>query len=510
MIADIVGIDTDFRAGKCEKKSISPKKQKSSDERYSEYFPIYHSKLRSDRSISIIMSTVMKVVNIFIFSLVLLLVLGINNSPVFANTLLSNSEQCRQEVIEVVPGVYVAVGYGANSTLIEGDDGVIIVDTTGGIEAAQQVLSQFRKITPKPVKAIIYTHSHRDHTGGAKVFSGDEKIDIYARANFLSEGLKLTKLKRIYETRTYREHGFNLSPEERGVNVMLGKEWCKPNSGKIEAIILPPNHTFDQNRLAREIAGVKLELVAAPGETDDQLYVWLPEKKVLLCGDNYYPVFPNLYAIKGSYRDIFQWIDSLEAMLREHPKYLIPGHGMPVLGAENIKQVLRDYRDALRSVIEQTLAGMDRGLTPDRLVEVVKLPPELANKPYLQESYGTVSWTVRAIYTNYLGWFDGNATNLFPLSPVAEAQRIAQLTGGKEELLQAARDALEAQDYQWTSQLADYLIVLQFHTLEAKLLKAEALTALAQKQINLNAQNYYLSAAKNLRQQATNLSRDSP
>jgi uncharacterized sulfatase len=250
--------------------------------------------------------------------------------------------------------------------------------------------------------------------------------------------------------------------------------------------------------LPLEIAGVKLELVAAPGETEDQLYVWLPEKKVLLCGDNYSNTFPNLYAIRGHYRSPSQWADSLEKMLAEGPEYLIPGHTLPLSGGDSVRQVLSDYRDAIRYVLDRTLEGMNEGLTPDKLVETVELPADLADKPYLEQTYGTVPWTVRGIYAAYLGWFDGNPTNIFPLSPVEESHRIAKLAGGEDALLGAARDALTGGDYQWASQLADYCIALKFETEEAKALKAKALTALAEEQINVNARYYYLSVAKEL------------
>ena len=435
--------------------------------------------------------------------LMFLLFLFLNCTPVIADSFPPKSavdlSQC-QKIIEVVSGVYVAVGYGpANSTLIEGDDGIIIVDTMENTQTAERVLAEFRKITKKPIKAIIYTHSHQDHAGGAKVFFRESKPEIYARANFKSDLLQANKIGKILKIRTDRQHGLILSPQkQRDIGRLVCNLVLKSDFGDG---FLPPNRKFVEERLPLEIAGVKLELVAAPGETEDQLFVWLPDQKVLLCGDNYYKGFPNLYAIRGHYRSPSQWADSLDKMLAEEPEYLIPGHTLPVSGAENVKQLLTDYRDAVRYVLDRTLEGMNRGLTPDRLVETIKLPEYLAGKPYLKEINGTVPWTVRSIYEAYLGWFDGNPTNLFPLSPVEESQRIALLAGGEQALLTAARDAVRGGDYQWASQLADYCIALKFETQKAKALKVEALTALAGQQINYNARHYYLSVAKELREQ---------
>ena len=430
----------------------------------------------------------------------LLLFLFLNCTPVIADSLPVKSaadwSQCGT-VIEVAPGVYVAYGYSAaNSTLIEGDDGAIVVDVTENTQVAELVLAEFRKITQKPIEAIIYTHSHQDHVSGAEVFARESQPKIYARANFKSDLLQENEVGKILKVRTYKQHGVGLSAIEQ---LDAEKLVCNlPITGKLGDGFILPNRTFSEERLSLEIAGIKLELVAAPGETEDQLYVWLPEKKVLLCGDNYYSRFPNLYAIRGHYREPSQWADSLDKMLAEGPEYLIPGHTLPIRGAENVREVLTDYRDAIRYVLDRTIEGMNEGLTPDRLVETVELPPDLADKPYLQETYGSVPWTVRGIYGAYLGWFDGNPTHLFPLSPAEESQRIAKLAGGEEALLGAARDALTEGDYQWASQLADYCIALNFEIEEAKILKAEALTALAGQQINVNASNYYLSVAKEL------------
>jgi len=435
-----------------------------------------------------------------IFSLFFLF-LFLNCPPAIADSLpvksAADSSQCGQ-IIEVASGVYVAYGYGpANSMLVEGEDGIIIVDTTGSIQTAETILAEFRKITKKPVKAIIYTQTGRFHAGGAKVFARESQPTIYARTNLRSDVLQPSKLEEILNIRANKQHGFLLSSQQQMDADRVGCNF----SVIIEELgngFLPAERTFTEERLSLEIAGVKLELVAAPGYYEGELYVWLPEKKVLLCGDNYKKAFPNLYAIRGVYREPSRWADSLDQMLAEGAEYLIPTHTLPISGAENVKQVLTDYREAVRYVLDRTLEGMNEGLTPDRLVERVELPADLAGKPYLQETSGSIPWTVRGIYADYLGWFDGNPTNLFPLSPVEESLQMAKLSGGKEALLTAARDALTEGDYQWASQLTDYCIALKFETEEAKQLKAEALTALAGQQINVNARNYYLSVAKEL------------
>ena len=191
---------------------------------------------------------------------------------------------------------------------------------------------------------------------------------------------------------------------------------------RTSSALLPPTRTFGGEHMAVTVAGVRMELVHAPGETPDQIFVWLPDKGVLMPGDNFYKAFPNLYAIRGTtYRDVRDWVASLDKMRRLRPEHLVPSHTGPLSGSDKIFKALTDYRDAIQFVHDQTVLAMNDGLTPDQAVARVRLPEHLAASPYLTEFYGRVDWSVRSIYTGYLGWFAGNATDLSPLSDDARA-----------------------------------------------------------------------------------------
>lgn len=412
-------------------------------------------------------------------------------------TLTQLSYEFRREVVEVTENVYVAVGFGAsNASMVVGESGLIIIDTTEGTDAAEAVLTAFRKISDKPVKAIIYTHSHRDHISGASVFAGNDNPEIYARANFASELVGGTNIGPILGKRTKRQFGFALEAGTERINIGIGKEvW----SGGLGGGYLPATVSLKEERHQVVIAGIQVEMVFAPGETDDQMYIWLPKQKVLFPGDNFYRAFPNLYPIRGSrYRDVVKWAQSLEKMQNEKPSHLVPSHTRPINGAAEIDKALGDYAAAIHYVHDKTVEGMNNGLTPDQLADSIALPESLAESPYLKEFYGAVPWGVRSIFSGYLGWFDGNPTTLQPLSETDSAQRIVALGGGPKKVLKNLEHALKTEDYQWALQLSDYLIALPYLVDEVTAIKIAALKGISKLQINAPARNYYLSVAKEL------------
>jgi uncharacterized sulfatase len=436
-----------------------------------------------------------------IFVLIIPTVVGSESET--TKLLKERNAEFEQDMIKVTDGVYTAVGYSVSPvSMILGEDGVVVVDTGMDTVSAEKVRADFRKITKKPVKAIIFTHGHGDHTGGASVFVGNDNPQIWARSNFGSEGRAMRQASlTIQNVRGARQGGFKLPPEKRINNGVAKAYWPKRGGSVFHASQkVVPTNTLSEERKSVTIAGIDLELVSVNGETSDALYVWLPKKRVLFAGDNFYKSWPNLYAIRGTmYRDIRAWANSVDIMIKEKPEYLVAGHTRPIIGREKINEVMTDYRDAIRYVFDKTIEGMNKGLTPDELVDYVKLPAYLAEKDYLREYYGNVQWAVRQIFNAYLGWFDGNPTNLFSLSPTEEASRMAKLAGGKEVLLKQAQDAVKSGDYQWAAQLCDHLIALDPDATRSKLIKADALDALGANLLTATGRNYYLTVAQELR-----------
>lgn len=413
--------------------------------------------------------------------------------------LTEHSRRFTKRVEEVTDGVYVAIGYAlGNSILIATEAGNIIIDTTESVEAAREIRTEFEQISNMPIVAVIYTHGHPDHILGTSVFleKAAEEVEILSHAgtiDFLIEQFGL--LQQILNARGMRQFGTYL-PEEYASVLGLGP-LLRFDHEKLPTFIFPTK-VFDRE-LTLEIGGEKLVLLYAPGETEDQIVIWMPEKKVLFAGDNYYPAFPNLYTIRGSSpRPINQWINSLDLMKDLEAEYMVPSHTEPVYGAERINELLTMYRDAIQHIHDAVIRGANEGKNPDQLVAEIKLPPHLAAYPELRELYGKVSWSVRGIYDGYLGWFDGNATNLEPLPYWERAQKIADLAGGSDKLLEEAKQSLDNEEYQWAAELADMLLALDPEDQKAVEIKIEALIKIGQATYNTNARCYYFTSALEL------------
>jgi len=234
--------------------------------------------------------------------------------------------------------------------------------------------------------------------------------------------------------RTSYQFGYKLSDEEvitQGIGI---REGFTVGEGKYE--FAPATTIYKEEKVNYIIDGINIELVSAIGETDDQIFVWLPESKVLCCGDNYYGCWPNLYALRGSqYRDVSAWIDTLDLILTYPAEYVLPGHTKPLIGGNTVQEVLTNFRNAINYVLEETLKGMNKGSTADELSSTIKLPENLASLSYLGEFYGTVAWSVRSIYNGYVGWFDGNPTNLNKLPPEEHSLKMLDLIGGEEKII---------------------------------------------------------------------------
>ena len=425
------------------------------------------------------------------------------DAPTVDPRLTEHSRKMAQHIYRSADRVYCAVGYGlANMTMIEGDDGVVIVDVLESTENARAVMAEFRRITTKPVKAVIYTHNHYDHIMGADAVVERADVDagrvpIYAHARMMDGLLRQLSVvgeaigvRSLYTFGSFLERG-----PEGSVNEGIGPLLVTAATG-----FIPPTDTFD-DRLEIAVAGLRLELLHAPSETDDEIVVWMPDQKLIQSAEVIQgETFPNLYTIRGTtYRDPVQWYRTIDRLRALEPEHLVPSHGRPVEGKAEIAALLTAYRDAIQFTHDQAVRLINKGYTPDELATALPaLPPHLAAHPWVTEFYGTVKHSVRNVYGGYLGWFQGDPTTLDPAPPVERARRYVAQMGGRDAVVAAARKAAGAGEQQWCAELLTWVIRADPTDREARALKASALRALAFRQVNINWRNFHLTAAKEL------------
>jgi len=315
------------------------------------------------------------------------------------------------KVIKVNEAISMVEGFG-NTFMVTTPEGNVIVDTSIVLHARKhhQLLASENK---GPIKYIILTHGHGDHTGGVPLWK-QPGTQIIAQKNHVEFIHYQTRLAGFYAKRNAAQFG---------LNVPDAGAWAGNYGGKIEPTIL-----FD-DKYEFTLGGVKFEIYSAPSETYDHLMVWVPKYKALFTGDVYYESFPNIYTLRGTEpRWALDYVSSLNKALAFKPDLVLPSHGMPIRGNDEITRRLTRYRDAIQYVHDEVVKGMDAGKDVYTLMREIKLPPSLE----VGESYGKLTWSIRGIYEGYVGWFDTNPTTMYETPAPAVYSDIVKLAGGPD------------------------------------------------------------------------------
>ena len=403
-------------------------------------------------------------------------------------------------ILRVGDRILVAIGYDlANTILVRTDAGNVVIDAGMSPDRARAARAALLAQAPGAVVALVYTHSHIDHVGGASAWV-EPGTAIWSTDAFVEHFFKQYGVFRRAESRRgAAQFGYHVGDEALPCSA-LGRR-ADVDAAARTGVRLPTRTFTGAARF--EVGGIAFELHEAHGETHDQLFVWMPQLGALAAGDNYYEAFPNLYTIRGtSPRPVDAWIESLDHMRRLAPEHLVPSHTRPLDGRERIAAVLTDYRDGIQWVRDAAVRAANRGEPSDEIAAAAGLPPHLAKVASLAELYGQVDWSARAIYDNNLGWFDGRPEALYPVPPVERARRQVALMGGVARVMdEAARARGEhtPSGARWAVELVATARRSALATGDepARLDRAfvEALSALAAGVTNTNGRAYLLESA---------------
>lgn len=413
-------------------------------------------------------------------------------------------------LFEVSPKLYQVRGLDlANMTIIEGDDGLIIIDPLTMAETARTALDLYYANRPrKPVVAVIYSHTHVDHFGGvrgvideADVKSG--KVKVYAPVGFMEHVMSENVMAgNAMSRRAQYQFGSLLPRSEKGqVDAGLGKS--APSGGTVT--LIAPTDLIAEPLETRTIAGLQVEFQLTPGtEAPAEMNLYLPELKALCMAENATQMMHNILTPRGAQvRDAKAWSQYLDDSLMRYgdkADVLFAQHNWPTWGGERIRTLLADQRDMYAFINDRTLHLLNQGLTPLEIAEAIKkLPGSLDQKWYTRGYYGSLSFNTRAVYQRYMGFYDGNPANLNPLPPVDAAKRSVEAMGGAASVLEKMRSAMASADYRWAAQLGNQLLFADPDNADARNAQAETLEQLGYQSENATWRNMYLTGAMELR-----------
>ncbi len=423
-----------------------------------------------------------------------------------------NGAIARQEVLEtaakilyvepttekLAEDVWCIGGYSlANTTVIEAEDGLIVYDTGDTKEEAEHIREAIKKISDKPVKVIIYSHSHYALGAGALVDNPDDVLIIgHPKVNetvesSLKGGGSPSAIPEVGPRMTSRLLiQFNNFLPSKGPDAAL--------SGKLEMgkpiAFLPANRTVEDGEIL-DVLGIKMQFFTKYLSDDYNLTVYVPEKGLVM-NNFFWPGTPNIYTLRGGvYRDPLIWRDGLKVIRDLKPEILASTHTRAIVGKDEVMKRLTGYMDQVTLTFDQTLRGILGGLTPDEIRHRIHIPGHMRKIPENAQSYGETIHFPAAIYQYVIGWFDGDVTKLFKIAPREEAERMVELIGGREKVISAAQAALEQKAYAWGAQVIQYAYLLDPTDQAVRQMKADILRQMGHRTTGSIARAFLLTEA---------------
>ena len=411
-------------------------------------------------------------------------------------------------LFEVTDGIYQIRNLDlSNMTIIEGTEGVTVVDPLVSAETARVGMDlYFANRGQKPVKAVIYTHSHVDHYGGVRGVVSDEdvasgKTKIYAPDGFLEAAVAENVMAgNAMSRRASYMYGNLLPPDPKGqVGAGLG---TTTSAGTVT--LIPPTDIITETGQKEVIDGLTYEFLMAPGsEAPSEMLWFIEEKAAMEAAEDATHTLHNTYSLRGAkIREPLPWSKYLNEALTmwgDKAEVVFAQHHWPTWGNDNARELLEKQRDLYRFINDETLRKLNQGETMREIAEDFTLPDSLghfwANRGY----YGSIYHDVAATYVLYLGWFDGNPATLHELPPVEASVKYVEFMGGADAVLAQAQKSYDAGDYRWVAQVVHHVVFADPDNQAARDLEADALEQLGYQAESGPWRNFYLTGAQELR-----------
>jgi alkyl sulfatase BDS1-like metallo-beta-lactamase superfamily hydrolase len=411
-------------------------------------------------------------------------------------------------LFQVTDRVYQVRGFDmSNMTVIEGDRGLIVVDSLFSTEVARAALDLYtRHRGQRPVTAVVYTHGHPDHFGGVRGVVSDEdvrsgRVEIVAPDQFMEALVAESVLAGpAMNRRSQYQFGGLLPRGARGqVDLGTGKALSRGTPS-----LIPPTRTITQPIETFTIDGVEIVFQLTPQtEAPAEMHLFFPAFRALNLAENASHTMHNLYALRGAeVRDANVWARSLNAALDRFGRdtdVVFAQHQWPVWGNQRVLDYLGKQRDAYKYLHDQTVRLMNHGYTADEIAERMALPASLANTWHVRGYYGTLSHNVKAVYQRYLGWYDANPAHLNPLPPVERGRKYVEYMGGAAAIVERARADFARGEYRFVAEVMSHVVFADPSNADARRLGADALEQLGYAAESVLWRNVYLVGAQELR-----------
>jgi alkyl sulfatase BDS1-like metallo-beta-lactamase superfamily hydrolase len=342
------------------------------------------------------------------------------------------------QLAEIQPGLAFVDAF-ANSAAIDTDAGLVVMDTSG-VFHARTVHETMRRWSRNRLDTAVFTHGHIDHVFGVEIYEAEARDNAWAPPRVIAHELVVDRFDRYVLT--------------AGYNAVINQRQFKAPGLRWPVDYRYPDETY-RRELAIDVGGEHLELHHARGETDDGTWVWAPARKVLFAGDLFIWASPNCGNPQKVQRYPRDWAQAYRAMAALDADVLLPGHGLPIIGAERVQRALHEGAELLESLLEQTLSLMNEGARLEDIVHAVRAPEGLLERPYLRPIYDEPEFVVRNIWRYYGGWYDGDPSHLKPAPAPQLASELAALAGGAGRLADRARELAAAGDLRLAGHLAE-------------------------------------------------------